>query len=212
MRAPRVRWTAAECAWVEANRHRPRRDAHADFVASFDRPEVSFDAFNSLCKRKGWTNGLDGRFKPGHTSPNAGKKGWRTPGSEKGWFKPGSRTGRANVNHQPVGTECLRDGYLVRKINEDRPFCRRWRAVHLLNWEALHGPVPEGHALKCLDGDRQNTDPANWALIPRSLQPRLSGKFGRGYDTAPAELKPIILATARLAQAAQDLKKGKRNG
>jgi hypothetical protein len=28
--------------------------------------------------------------------------------------------------------------------------------------------------------------------------PRLSGRFGRGYDDAPSELKPTIMAVAKL--------------
>lgn len=73
----------------------------------------------------------------------------------------------------------------------------RWRGVHLLNWEQQHGPVPKGMCLKCL-GERRNTDPSNWELVPRALLPRLNGKSGRRYDHAPAELKPTIMAVAKL--------------
>jgi hypothetical protein len=30
-------------------------------------------------------------------------------------------------------------------------------------------------ALKCLDGNKQNTDPSNWEAVPRALLPRLAG-------------------------------------
>ena len=53
---------------------------------------------------------------------------------------------------------------------------------------AADGPVPDGHRLKCLDGDKTNCDPSNWEAVPMALAPRLNGRFGRGYDTAPAEL------------------------
>ncbi len=33
---------------------------------------------------------------------------------------------------------------------------------------------------------------------------RLNGIYGRDYDRAPAEIKPVIMATARLAQSAAD--------
>jgi hypothetical protein len=42
------------------------------------------------------------------------------------------------------------------------------------------------------------------------MAPRLNGRFGRGYDAAPAELKPIILATAKLEHAAREARKGGR--
>lgn len=209
MKGQRIAWSAQELAWIEARRDRPRADLHAAFVETFARPDVPLSAVISLCKRKGWSNGRITRFAPGHDrSPNKGQKGQCAPGSEKGWFKAGERTGRAHALHQPIGTERLRDGYLVRKINEDRPFYLRWRAVHLLNWEAIHGPLPQGHCLKCLDGNPLNTDPANWALISRALQTRLNGINGRGFDQAPPEVKPTILVTARLEQKLADLRKG----
>ena len=70
---------------------------------------------------------------------------------------------------------------------------------HRWLWEQANGPVPKGHRLKCLDGDKTNCDPSNWEAIPMALAPRLDGRFGRGYETAPAELKPAIMATARIA-------------
>lgn len=69
------------------------------------------------------------------------------------------------------------------------------RLQHHVLWEKLHGPIPSGSMLKCRNGDRLSTDPSNWELIPRGLLFRLSG---RGYCTAPAELKPTIMAVAKL--------------
>jgi hypothetical protein len=40
----------------------------------------------------------------------------------------------------------------------------------------------------------------------------LDGRFGRGFETAPAALKPIILAATELEHAAREAKKGKTNG
>jgi hypothetical protein len=53
--------------------------------------------------------------------------------------------------------------------------------------------------LKC-KGDPANADPANWEAVPRGLLPRLNGKASRGrnYDKAPDELKPTIMAVAKL--------------
>lgn len=90
------------------------------------------------------------RFTPGHQSHN---KGQRRPGFSPGrmretQFKKGQRTGRANANYKPVGTEVVRsDGYLWRKVNEDRPFHRRWKEVHRIVWESVHGDVPAGHVV-----------------------------------------------------------------
>ena len=163
---------------------------------------------HALRKRKGWKTGRTGRFEPGQVSHNKGRKGVCPPGCEKGWFKPGVRQGVATKLYQPIGTErTSKDGYLERKIHDGMPLQSRWRAVHLIRWEDANGPVPAGHALKCLDGDRTNTDPSNWEAVPRGLLPRLNGIYGRGYDAAPAELKPTIMAIAKLEHA---VRKGKR--
>lgn len=58
---------------------------------------------------------------------------------------------------------------------------------------------------------RLNCDPDNWVAVPRALLPRLSGKSGRDYDHAPDEIKPTIMAIARLEHAARDAKTGKRS-
>src|SRR6185437_7978694 len=113
-------------------------------------------------------------------------------------FKKGGRTGRANELYKPIGTERLsKDGYLERKIHDGMPLQSRWRAVHLVNWEKLNGPLPKGMALKCL-GDKSDTAPSNWMLVPRSMLPRLNNRWGRNFDHAPAELKPTIMAVAKL--------------
>lgn len=205
-----IAWSDAELDWIERNSRRPRREAHAEFRELFGRPDVKLSNFVSLCKRKGWMTGRTGRYEPGRTPENKGRKGYCAPGREKGWFRKGERRGVARDLWKPVGTERMsKDGYLERKVNDDLPLQDRWRAVHLILWEELHGPVPDGHCLKCLDGDKTNTDPSNWEAIPRAMLPRLNGRFGRDYDAAPEELKPTLLATAKLEHAVREARKGK---
>jgi hypothetical protein len=74
--------------------------------------------------------------------------------------------------------------------------------VQHIRWEEANGPVPAGYVLKSREGNRQNTDPANWELVPRAILPRLNGRFGRNYDSAPSELKPTIMVVAKLEHAA----------
>ena len=72
-------------------------------------------------------------------------------------FRPGQRQGRALALWQPVGSLRINaDGYLQRKINDDKPYYKRWRAEHLIVWEAAHGPLPKGHAVIFRDGDKMN--------------------------------------------------------
>lgn len=209
MKGKPIRYSDEELAWVEAHKALPRRELYARFQARFGRCDVTLDRLKSLCKRRGWFTGRTGCFPKGSVPANKGRKGYHPPGSEKGWFKPGVRRGVAVRLYKSIGTERVsKDGYLERKVNDDMPPQKRWRAVYRINWEQANGPVPEGHRLKCLDGDRTNTDPSNWEAIPFALAPRLNGRFGRGYDDAPAELKPTILATAKLEHALREAKKG----
>ena len=69
-------------------------------------------------------------------------------------------------------------------------------------------------ALKCLDGDKQNCDPANWEAVPRALLPRLAGgnRYRRvlAFDDAAPEVRLSILAIAKLEHAARQ--RAKPNG
>ena len=215
MKGRAIAYSAAEMVWLETNRLLPISDYHAAFVAEFGR-DVSAQNLHALRKRRGWKTGRTGCFVKGQAPLNKGKKMPYHPHSAATRFQKGSRTGRAAENYQPIGTERIsRDGYLERKIHDGMPMQSRWRLVHLVEWEAVHGPVPEGMCLKCLDGDRKNTDPANWTAIPRGVLPRLNGgKASRvmAYDTAPAELKPTILALAQVEHRSQQISRRARKG
>lgn len=209
MRGGPIRYTEAELAWVEANCEMPRRDLHRAFVETFGRTDVSQANIHALCKRNGWNTGRTGRFAPGQEAWNAGKPMPYHPNSARTRFRKGNRTGKAAEKYKPIGTERIsHDGYLERKIHDGMPLQSRWRSVQLIRWEEIHGTLPDDMCLKCLDGDRLNTDPSNWEAIPRALLPRLNGRFGRGYDAAPAELKPTIMATAKLEHRARSIRKG----
>lgn len=191
-------YTKAELSWIKRRRTMPRRALHAAFIAAFPHHTVSLDAFKALCQAKGFKTGRDGRIAKGHVPANKGKKMPYNANSARTQFKKGHRSGRAAEKYKPVGSERFsKEGYLERKIHEGLPMQSRWRAVHLLNWERANGPIPEGHCLKS-KGNKLNTDPSNWELVPRALLPRLNGRYGRGYDGASAELKMTIMAVAKL--------------
>jgi hypothetical protein len=212
MKGRAIRYSAEETAWLEANRTLPIGEYARRFNETFGR-DVAAQNLHALRKRKGWKTGRTGCFEKGQVSHNKGKKcepdrGGNHPNARKTQFRKGERRGVAVKLWKPVGTERIaKDGYLERKVNNDLPLQRRWRAVHLVEWEAVNGPVPEGHCLKCLDGNKLNTSPDNWACIPRALLPRLNGgnryRDVLAFDDAPAELKPTVLAIAKLEHAAR---------
>lgn len=194
-----------------------RRALHILFVIEFRRSDITLYHLKHLCQRRGWKTGRTGFFAKGAPPMNKGKpcppgKGGRHPNSRKTHFKPGTRSGVAVKLYKPIGTERFsKEGYVERKIHDGLPLQSRWRGVHLIRWEKLNGKVPKGHCLKSIDGNKANTDPENWKLIPRSMLPRLAGRWGTNYDTAPAELKPTIFAIAELESKARAIRKGKEH-
>ncbi|WP_027234168.1 HNH endonuclease signature motif containing protein [Leisingera caerulea] len=202
-------WSEEELAWIKANAAMPRRELHAQFVEKFDRPEISYDTLRGLCKRKRWMTGRDGRYTPGRTPDNKGKKMPFNPNSARTRFKKG----QTPHNKASIGDERVRDdGYIEICVAETNPYtgsAQRFVAKHRVNWERENGPVPEGYVLKCLDGDKTNTDASNWEAIPAGLLPRLSGRWTMHYDSADPELKPVLMNTAKLKHVVREREKGR---
>ena len=212
MKGRQITYSAGELAWIHSNREMTRRELHAAFQVRFGRGEITADHIKALCTRKGWATGRTGRIEVGNVPMNKGKKcepgkGGLHPNAKATHFKKSSRSGVAVKLYKPIGSERMsKDGYLERKVNDDMPLQARWRAVHVINWEAVNGPKPKGHALKCLDGNRSNTDASNWKLVPRGMLPRLAGRWTIPYDTAAPEVRPTIMAVAQLKHAAKSAK------
>lgn len=197
MKGHAIKYSAAEMRWLKANRSLVIGDYHARFCAKFGRADVSAVNLHSLRKRKGWKTGRTGCFERGVAPHNKGKAMPYHPNSERTRFKKGNRPHNTNyAGHERVS----KDGYVEISVQQTNPhtgFERRYVLKHRWLWEQAHGPVPDGMCLKC-KGDVLNTDPSNWELVPRALLPRLNGRFGRGYDAAPNELKPAIMAVVKL--------------
>jgi hypothetical protein len=124
----------------------------------------------SACRTNG-RQGISTRFPKGHVPANMGlrRPGWAPGRMKDTQFQKGVRQGVAVRLYQPIGTERIsKDGYLERKINDDLPLQGRWRAVHLVVWEAAHGPLPKGHAVCFTNGDKRDIRLENLECITRS--------------------------------------------
>lgn len=204
-------FTQDQVDWLYANAGLSKPEVGLAFLAAFPHSEITTAQIISWRKNHKVPTGRTGRFEKGQVPPNKGRKGFCAPGSEKGWFRKG------NIPHtaRGVGHESIdqKDGYVWIIVGETNPHtgAATHRVMkHKWLWEKAHGPVPKGHRLKCLDGNKLNTDPSNWEAIPDGMAPRLNGRFGRGYDAAPAELKPTIMAIAKLEHKAREARKGKQ--
>jgi len=213
MKGRAVEYSLLEEVFLEVRADLPRAELHRQFVEMFDRPDVTIEQIKSLCSRRGWLTGRTGAFEKGQAPHNKGKA---MPAETKAklegtWFRKG------NVPHtvKHLGHERTnKDGYLEISVAKPSPsgFPRSYVLKHVWRWEQANGPLPKGHALKCLDGDKTNTDPSNWTPVPRALLPRLAGWKGRGnpvlaYDAAEPEVRPALLTIAKLEHAAREARK-----
>src|SRR5437868_4059231 len=120
--------------------------------------------------RRGDAVGAAFRFVKGQTPPNKGlrRPGWGPGRMKETQFRKGERQGVAVRLYQPIGTERIsKDGYLERKVNDDLPLQARWRAVHLLVWEAANGPLPKGYAICFKNRDKADIRLDNLECITR---------------------------------------------
>lgn len=203
-------FTPLQLDWLRDNCFMRLGCYHLVFCASFNRTDISADNLHGLRKRKGWKTGRSGHFEKGAAPANKGKKMPFNANSAATQFKAGQSP--ANIKY--AGHERLhKNGYVYISVEETNPhtgFERRYVLKHRWFWEKANGPIPEGMCLKCVSDDVRNADPSNWELVSRGLLPRLNGKSGRGYDDAPPELKPTIMAVAKLEHELHGRRKSRR--
>lgn len=204
MKGARILYSAKELAWIEKNCAMTRRDLQAAFCTKFGRNDITLDNLKALCTRRGWKTGRDGRLHAGSISWNKGKKMPYNANSASTQFKKGQLP--HNTKH--LGHERIsKDGYVEISVKEKNPhtgYERRYVHKHVHLWEQKNGPVPKGMCLKCLDDNRQNSDPSNWELISRGALPFLNGHRGPHYGTAEPEVKPVLLTMAKLRAKAKE--------
>jgi len=156
MKGRRISYLPQELAWIEARKELPRREAHALFCAYWRRDDVSFDNFKALCTRKGWRTGRTGCFEKELVPHNKGKP---MPAEVRAKCLPTAfKPGDVPPNRLPLWSEREDTyGYIEMKVPEPNPYTghkTRFIHKHRYLWEQANGPLPEGYALKCLDGDK----------------------------------------------------------
>lgn len=111
----------------------------------------------------GHQKGKQTQFKPGNVPHNKGQKGWRSGGnSATTQFKPGHRP----HTWVPVGSERkTKEGYLQRKVSDTGYPPRDWINVHHIVWVKHNGPIPAGHVVIFINGDKMDFNIDNLKLI-----------------------------------------------
>ncbi|MGY1490740.1 HNH endonuclease signature motif containing protein [Methylobacillus pratensis] len=152
-----------------------------------------------------FTSEGSGRIMPANIPWNAGMKGLQIGGVTTR-FKKGHRGGKAAALWVPVGSERItKDGICQRKIHDSMPFHTRWRAVHSIVWELLHGAtIPPGHLVIFRDGNRGNFSCANLELVSR--RENMQRNSVHNY---PAEIAHAMLLRGQLTRKINERSKQK---
>lgn len=191
-----MKYTQEQLDFVYKNRKLPRDELTRLFNNEFD-DKRKHSQIKSLCARKKWHNGLDGRFKNGHTTWNKGLKCPITPGQRKTMFKKG----RKNDDEKPLGSERIdRDGYTYVKTQAPNV----WNLKHRIVWEHHHGEIPKGHIIRFTDNDKSNFDINNLEMVTQDENLRLNRI---GYKNYPDELKPCIRTVIKIDSKIHQLNK-----
>lgn len=147
---------------------------------------ITEQQINSYKANHGLRSGLDTSFSKGHVPINKGTKGMFNVGGNSGSFKKGQRP----KNYKPIGYERVDKsyGYVLVKVQDEGRWDERWRLKHILVWEEAFGPVPDGHILIFLDGDKTNCSLENLKMITKAENARLNQNHWRSTDPAATEV------------------------
>ena len=186
-------FTGDEAGFLKENY---KRFSLKHLVAEFNNlfPEKTEGQIRSFTRNHGVKSGRTGHFEKGQESWNLGKKGYM--GANLTSFKKGN----APANKKPLWSERVdsKDGFILMKVPERDPhtgFPTRYKHKHVWIWEQANGPVPGGHAVVFRDSDKLNCQLENLMLLTRA---ELLVLNLHGYREFPGELKPSVLALARV--------------
>ncbi len=211
-----TQYSSAELAFLMRRQHMARNDLHLAFVKKFSRTDITIWMMAGLFKRQGWEwKGNRVSYSPKELM-FIEKNKHLARGVLHHEFV--ARFGRTDVSVSTLSHMCVRRGWhtgrpkLAVALGHERigkrgemlvrveTHCREQRfrnfrpKQHVL-WEKLHGPLPKGHILKCISGDKTDCDPLNWVCVTVGIGNRLRK---RGWQGAPSELRPTILAASKL--------------
>lgn len=187
-------FTADQAQWLRDNYVNL---AMVDLTAAFNQLFAAVKTVSQIkayIKNNQITCGRTGQFEAGLIPWNTGKKGYMGPNVTS--FKKGDRP--ANLTRLWSERICPKDGFIQIKVPEFNPytgFPTRYKCKHVWLWECHHGPVPKGKVVAFIDGDKLNVVIENLMTVTRG---ELLVLNLHNYKNTPAELKPSVLALAKL--------------
>ncbi len=152
--------------------------------------------------------GKTGRFEKGHIPANKGKHHPTVGRMAETQFKKGNLP----HNTKPIGYERVtKDGYIEVKVKmrPSNPSCKdNFVLKQRLVWEEANGPIPKGHKLIFLDGNKQNFVLENLALITDAEHLQMMRK---GLRSECPQLTKTGILIAQAGIAVHKKKKSSKN-
>lgn len=145
-------------------------------------------------------------FSKGHIPHNKGKH--MPPEIYEKCKQTMFKKGHTPANRMKVGEYThTTDGYLKEKVQDEGTQNERFVFVHRKVWEEHNGPIPPGHKIIFLDGNKDNCDISNLAMVDNAEALEM---YRRNLRTDDTELTRTGLAVAKINIAARKRKRGEK--
>jgi hypothetical protein len=155
---------------------------------------LTFGQIQRVLHRLGLKNGRVMRFGPDRPSPSKGKKGIIPPGFQK-WRESGGK----NSNERPVGDEIINYfGHIMVKTTKG------WKPRRVVIWEETYGPIPEGHVIILVNGNKSDMSLDNMFMVSKR-ELAMMNRFGLIYPE-----KDLLKAGKSIANLILMIKERKR--
>lgn len=170
MKLARHNWSKEQLSYLRMNYpNMTRKQLLAAFNTTF-LLTITEKQLEGTLRNHGIKSGRTGRFEKGHVPFNKGLKGITTGGVAT-QFKKGQKP----VNYKPIGSERVdQDGYILIKVADTGTWNDRWKVKQRVVWEEAYGPIPKGHVIVFLDGNKQNVRLSNLQMITKSALARMN--------------------------------------
>lgn len=80
----------------------------------------------------------------------------------------------------------------------------KWAYLHKHKWQEANGPVPAGHHLACIDGNRHNCDPSNWTPLSKTQMMLYALHSPIKPEGVDAETRETLITLAKLKAAMKE--------